>query len=178
MDYSLISEARKFVALGYEVGLTHGKNLIGNFSIDSTMIQRGKGPDEVNGISIILTDIVCVDFDSDLSMDLGWGYDLPSTLKERSPRGFHLFYQLNVSDFSIKESKIKWKPNVDLLTKGKTMRIKNYDEDSSIEDGSKTAQAHVLVAPSSGYRRIYPDVTPAKDQLTMAPDWLQNAIRS
>lgn len=166
MNYQLMIEANKLYDLGYTVGLAQGKSLLGQF------IKGSKSnPDNYDGISIILDDIVCVDFDTDLHMDVGWGNNLPPTLKEKSPRGFHLFYLLPAHALTKRETKVKWKEHVDLLTKGKTMRTPRYGSNNT------TASAHVLMSPSPGYRRIYPDVTPPKDALPLAPDWLIQAIK-
>lgn len=160
MSYTLIAEAKKFTALGYMVGLSSGKSLVGRYH--SGTISDGSW----DGISLILEGLVCVDFDDKLSFDCGYGNDLPTTLKESSPRGYHLFYLLD-NPFTKRESKIKWKPHVDLLTHGKRVKY-----------GRAQAESHVLVYPTPGYSRIYPDDIPSKDQLTMAPQWLEEAIKA
>jgi hypothetical protein len=163
MSYTLIAEAKKFTALGYMVGLTSAKNLVGRYH--SGTVFDGSW----DGISLILEGLICVDFDDKLSFDCGYGNDLPATLKESSPRGFHLFYRKdpNNDPFVRRESKIKWKPHVDLLTHGKRVRY-----------GRAQAEAHALVYPTPGYQRIYPDNVPSKDELTMAPQWLEEAVKA
>jgi len=156
-------EANKLTNLGYEVGLANGKSLVDTF-------RPGVRPTvEFDSISIILSELVCVDFDTHLHMDAGWDKELPPTLKEKSPRGYHLFYQLPSHTLSSRETKVKWKKDIDLLTRGKTMR--------SRYGVTETASAHVLVSPSPGYKRMYPDVTPHHDDLPMAPAWLVEAIK-
>lgn len=165
MNYQLMIEANKLTNLGYEVGLASGKSLVDTFHAGMQAQFLGN----IDAISVILNDLVCVDFDTHMHMDVGWGNDLPYTWKEKSPRGCHLFYRLPYDSLSRRETKVKWKPDVDLLTRGKTMR--------SRYGVSQTASAHVLVAPSPGYRKIYPDATPHHDELPMAPDWLVEAIK-
>lgn len=160
MSYTLIAEAKKFTALGYMVGLSSAKSLVGRYH--SGTVFDGSW----DGISLILEGLVCVDFDDKLSFDCGYGNDLPATFKESSPRGYHLFYRIDGNHIK-RESKIKWKPHVDLLTHGKRVRY-----------GRAQAEAHVLVYPSPGYQRIYPDNPPPKDQLTKAPSWLEEAIKA
>lgn len=157
-------EGTKLLNLGYQVGVAKGKSLVGLY-FSAEDIKRH----EADGISIVLDDIVCVDFDTHLHMDVGWGNELPYTWKEKSPRGYHLFYKLPYEALSMRAPKVKWKKDVDLLTQGKTMYTPYGPREM--------AAAHVLVAPSFGYKRMYPDEAPHKDQLPMAPNWLLEAIK-
>lgn len=160
----LISAAKKYTNLGYTIGLSKDKTLIKTFSGYESDIN-------FDGISIILDGLVCVDIDSS-DIDLGWHY-LPPTLKERSPRGWHLFYRLDLINYSDYEfhSKIKWDrcshSSVDLLVKESIQR--------KTKDG-KLWSAHALVSPSVGYRRVYHDEMPYKNDVAIAPDWLMEAI--
>lgn len=159
--YSLIQEAEKYTSLSYKVGLASGKLLVDLYKSGTTKVSSSW-----DGISLILDGIVCVDFDTDF-YDLGYGYDLPPTLKEKTPRGYHLFYSLK--DPFIIESKINWRPKVDLLVRSK----------KTVKYGAKKVDLlteHVLVAPTPNYVRVYPDITPPRKQLTEAPDWLMEAI--
>ncbi len=158
---ALLLEARRYSKLGYKVGLTLGKSLVDTYQDNVTCSKQW------DGISIILEDIVCVDFDDKMSMDLGYGYDLPPTLKESSPRGWHLFYAAPLGGAK-RVSKIKWKPHVDLLTSGRN-HIRY--------GGSIVVKAHALCSPSDGYKRIYPDNIPERSQLTPAPNWLVDAVK-
>ncbi len=174
MSYNLAGTAHRYVALGYSVGFAKAKTLVSEFRGD---VPHGK----FDGISIILDDLVCVDFDTHLSMDLGWGCDLPPTWKEKTPRGFHLFYllennspnpcdifgEIKLQGSPKRESKIKWKPNVDLLVKGR----------KPVRYGGAIAQAHALCYPTPGYSLIHPDIPPPKDELTPAPSWLLDAVK-
>jgi len=163
MFHSLIHEANRYTQLGYRVGLSKGKSLVAKYVVGMASTTP------FDGISILLSSgLVCVDFDTHHSMDLGWGYHLPPTLKEKSPRGYHLFYQLPAAGpDEIRESKIKWKEHVDLLTEGKRVRY-----------GRSQADAHVLCSPTPGYSRIYPESLPPINQVTMAPSWLVDAIQA
>lgn len=158
MSYQLLIEANRLSNLGYDIGLTKSKDLVGKY-------HEGTKPDSSwDGISLILTEIVCVDFDTHLTMDAGWGNDLPPSWKEKTPRGYHLFYFLPTSSFQ-RISKIKWKPHIDLLTQGKKIKY-----------GSKQFESHALLYPSNGYSRVYPDIPPSKHLLTLAPKWLQKEL--
>lgn len=157
--YALLREAMRLTELGYSVGLSSGKNLVGKYH-PKTIIDGSW-----DGISLILSNLVCVDFDTHLSMDVGWGRDLPPTLKDKTPRGYHLFYLLPSSSTK-RISKIKWQKHVDLLTEGKRVRY-----------GRTQADAHALCYPTPGYQRMYPEEVPTMSQLTLAPKWLQDEIR-
>lgn len=157
--YSLVLEARRFTSLGYQVGLTAGKTLVCQYATSLVM------PTNITGISILLKNIVCVDFDTDF-FDLGYERDLPTTLKEKTPRGWHLFYDLPTTVKG--SSQINFKPNVDLLVEG-AKKTKYRGDD--------TFAAHALCYPTPGYQRVYPDAMPHRDQLTTAPKWIQEEIK-
>lgn len=164
----LMQEVRQYASLGYTVGLARGKDLT----------RYRPAPESIgmdwDGISIIMDGVVCVDFDTPF-ITLGEEYPLPPTLKEKSNRGLHLFYRVPTG--FVGEAKIHWKENIDLLVAGKKKVIYNASgiskSDILVE---RVWGQHVLVSPSKGYTRVYPDVTPAKDKLTLAPTWLMDAI--
>lgn len=164
----LMQEVLNYQRLGYSVGLARGKDLT----------RYRPAPESVgsdwDGISIIMDGVMCVDFDTHF-INLDSGYTLPPTWKEKSNRGMHLFYRL--PNGFVGESKIHWKENIDLLVAGKKKVIYNASgiskSDILVE---RVWGQHVLVSPSKGYTRVYPDVTPAKDKLTLAPTWLMDAI--
>ncbi len=177
MQTTLLVHAARYASLGYEVGFTLGKTLVGKYiqpkpvmTIFGPIMTQTKVevPDQWDGISIILDGVVCVDFDQDF-VDVGWGRPLPPTLKEKSPRGYHLFYQLPSNGIYCLEPKVKWRPHVDLLSKGTSKKATKYGKKSHWE-------GHVLCSPTPGYSRIYPDDCPHKDKLTVAPDWLLDEL--
>jgi hypothetical protein len=130
--------------------------------------QKVETPEKWDGISLIMDEIVCLDFDQGF-VDLGWGRPLPPTLKEKSPRGYHLFYRLQ-SVIAPMHPKIKFQPGVDLLCKdaGEPQKKAKYGKkpDGGLWGG------HVLCSPTPGYKRIYPDELPPANQIAIAPDWL------
>lgn len=169
----LLCEAIRYKGLGYSIALTKGKSVVTEF----IELDYLAGNEDFDGISFLLEGIACVDFDDILSFDVGWRRELPPTLKERSPRGYHLFYlipwRLGNSKMS---SKIKWLPHVDLLTNvGDTTKVM-YNKGQGKEH-SQDWGGHVLVSPSNGYRRIWPDEIPKRDLLTPAPEWLREELR-
>lgn len=173
LQTSLLVEAGRYSSLGYRVGYALGKSLVGPFEEVQSVptfwgpmqqTQRTKAPDEWDGISLLLDGLVCVDFDTP-DFDVGWGRPLPSTLKEKSPRGHHLFYRL--PDGVNYDAKIKWQPHIDLLVRSADTKIKKKYGKSGDTWGN-----HVICHPTPGYKRIWPDVLPNKNQLTMAPDWI------
>jgi hypothetical protein len=176
---SLLVQAAKLNSLGYIVGLAKGKALAKFFETESNpyAVQRSNEGDW-DGLSIVLEGIACVDFDV-LDMDLGWHF-LPPTWKERSPRGYHLFYRIPPERGPSKMApKIKWRPDVDLLIKGQVSARAPRAYGGMHGASHKTDTpffGHVLVSPSDGYKRIWPDEVPARDKLTAAPDWLCEAL--
>ena len=125
----------------------------------------------------VLEGIACVDFDV-LDMDLGWHF-LPPTWKERSPRGYHLFYRIPPERGPSKMApKIKWRPDVDLLIKGQvSARAPRAYGGGANHKTDTPFFGHVLVSPSDGYKRIWPDAgVPERDKLTTAPEWLCEAL--
>ena len=177
MSQQLLNEAKKYSNLGYKVGIANGKALVDTYS-------EARVPTITwDGISIILDDLVCVDFDSNHSMDCGYGNDLPPTWKEKTPRGVHLFYLLPVSfSLTTRAPKIKWKPDIDLLVKGNRADKKpvRYGFVSNAVIAADLASnvfcEHVICSPTPGYTRVYPDNTPSINQLTIAPNWLLEAV--
>jgi hypothetical protein len=169
---SLLAYAAKLNNLDYTIGLAKGKDLFGMYH--PSQIVEG----DWDGISIILDGIACVDFDM-LDMDLGWHF-LPPTWKERSPRGWHLFYRVPSGEGMSKMSpKIKWRPDVDLLIKGEVgpKAPRAYGGKSNHKTG-KPFFGHVVISPTDGYKHIWPDSgVPEKYKLTDAPDWLCEALR-
>lgn len=179
LQSTLLVEAARLCSLGYKVGFAHNKKFISEYEREET-VQAIFGPyntivrgaptngEEWDGISIIPEGVVCVDFDTP-DFDVGWGRPLPPTLKERTPRGYHLYYSLPTGDF-IYEPKIKFTKNVDLLVKG---RIKKRYGGRKEE----TWGNHVVCHPTPGYKRIWPDTVPHVDDLPRAPDWIIELIQ-
>ena len=162
---TLLQAADLYLSLGYQVGLSKGKVFIEKYRNNSFSI-----PSDFDGLSLIPIDFVVVDIDNN---NLDIGEFLPATLKDKTPRGYHLFYNLPTN---FKGScKIKWKPHVDLLLQTivspKKVKYRNEDDTQSVWSD------HVLITPTKGYQRIYPDDMPAKNKLTMAPDWLLDELR-
>src|SRR5574338_361020 len=139
----LLRDAQKYSALGYKVGLAKGKVLLREYIPDTASWYGGSmpadnGDADFDGISIIPDGIVCVDIDIP---DFGVVYEeLPVTFKERTPRGWHLWYGLpsdvvvtqGDDEFSLAvqstlpwKSKIAWRKHVDLLTKGAPNNLKS-----------------------------------------------------
>jgi hypothetical protein len=153
----LLEAAARYWHLGYQIGATSSKVLIA--SDYRSLYTRSKKWD---GISIVLDGIVCVDFDRFLNLD---EYELPATLKERSPRGLHFFYRL--PEGFAGTSKIAWRKNVDILTK----------QNRSIDYGPyQKFKGHVLCSPSKGYSRLSSSRTPKKADLPIAPQWILDAM--
>jgi hypothetical protein len=161
MQLSLLEAAKKYSSLGYKIGICTNKVL------DKQFVSSSHYDGDWNAISIILDGIVCVDFDTP-SMDIG--EFLPPTLKEKSPRGYHLFYRLPKNAFA--DPKIHWKKNVDLLVQNKNSKnTVKYGATANVDFGG-----HVLCSPSPGYTRVYPEDTPSKDKIEPAPAWLITAL--
>ena len=153
----LINAAEHYMRLGYQVGVTKKKVLIDEHF--SRHIPR----DTWDGITIILDGLVCVDMDCFTNL----GVELPPTLKERSPRGLHFFYRLPIGRRRV--SKIRWQKNVDLLTRTPKSKL--------LYGSKREFEGHVLCSPSKGYSRLYPNTTPYRNLLPMAPNWLLDAMR-
>jgi hypothetical protein len=121
---TLLVWAQRYHDLGYKMGLASGKELIHTY--EPTVMATGwmgmqypvakEQPDDWDNLSIILDGLVCVDLDVPHFDVLPW-HPLPPTLKEKSPRGWHLYYRLPDGVVPT-DPKISWKPHVDLLVKG------------------------------------------------------------
>lgn len=155
----LLDSANQYMKLGYQIGLCEKKSLKYEWWL------AGDPPNQWDSISIILDGLVCVDLDKFTSLDKK--YELPATLKERSPRGLHYFYRLPRRFEAT--SKIGWKKHIDLLTKDsvKTLYGKKPNE---------LWQGHVLCSPSRGYSRLSAKTTPTKNMLPVAPQWVIDAL--
>lgn len=168
MEARLLLEAARYASLGYKVGLAGGKAFLAPYRPGTKTLGAN-----VDGISVIMDRIVCVDFDCDFK-DLGWRRDLPYTWKEKTRRGWHLFYRLPaVGKFT---SRVHWQEDVDLLTcdHPTSKRRTRYQSD----DGDEQPWGqHVIVSPTPGYRRVWPDSVPAKHELTEAPSWLLEQLQ-
>jgi hypothetical protein len=193
----LIRDAQKYSDLGYKVGFAKGKNFVQEYQPDTAVMtfwgpiktKNENHPEDFDGISIIPDELVCVDIDIP---DFGVVYEeLPPTWKERTPRGWHLWYRLpmTIAATALWEPKIKWRPHVDLLTKGKPAPNKKksrYGGGGSVTvtgmgqvlttSGPDHWGEHVLCSGTTGYQRVWPDEIPARDSLPQAPQWLQDAL--
>jgi hypothetical protein len=185
----LLRDAKKYIDLGYRVGLCKGKAFLQEYKQEVTMTFWGplnKDPEidiDFDGISIIPDELACVDIDIP---DFGVVYEaLPITWKERTPRGWHLWYRLpmTIAATALWEPKIKWRPHVDLLTKGRPKpgkKATRYGK-AVVIDGAIVGTAdhwgeHVLCSGTTGYQLVWPDAVPARDKLPEAPQWLQDAL--
>lgn len=187
----LLRDAQKYSDLGYKVGIAKGKTFLQEYQPDevvsswfgiSNKVQK-EHPTDFDGISIIPDELACVDIDIP---DFGVVYEeLPVTWKERTPRGWHLWYRLplTIAATALWEPKIKWRPHVDLLTKGKPKPGKKASRYNTATVTGNTITAgpdhwgeHVLCSGTTGYQLVWPDAVPAKDKLTLAPQWLQDAL--
>src|SRR5271157_2167785 len=117
----LLSTAAGYSNLGYRVGFCKGKAYLGEYQPPSMSMWGPvavEQPTGFDGISIIPDGIVCVDIDIN---DFGVVYEgLPPSLKERTPRGWHVFYRLPIAEMVHGRTftpKIKWREHVDLLCK-------------------------------------------------------------
>lgn len=173
---ALLSVAQKYHDLGYKVGLSSGKELVAPYE-PTTMAMGWFGvmypvpkeqPTNWDSLSIILDELVCVDLDVPHFDVLEWN-PCPPTLKERTPRGWHLYYRLPIVS-SLLEPKIKWKPHVDILVKGSTKKTVRYGKKDAPFGG------HVVCAPTTGYVRIYPDEHPQLNKVPVAPLWIMDAL--
>jgi hypothetical protein len=186
----LLRDAQKYADLGYRVGLCKAKTFVAEYQPDEVVsgwfgaVKTQKDqPTDFDGISIIPDELVCVDIDIP---DFGVVYEeLPVTWKERSPRGWHLWYRLpmTIAATALWEPKIKWRPHVDLLTKGKpkpSKKATRYGK-AVVIDGAIVGTVdhwgeHVLCSGTTGYQLVWPDAVPARDKLPEAPQWLQDAL--
>lgn len=182
----LLSRAEQYCQLGYKVGLALGKKFLVEYSKPPSSIwnlpDSIKTPDHFDGISLMLSNLICVDFDTP-DLNVGYHY-LPPTLKERTPHGYHLFYLIaGFARFNKMSPKIKWQPNVDLLVNESAEAEGLFDDKvKTVYEGRKDEKqdhpfgSHALISPTNGYTRIYPDDLPVVNSLTVAPDWLIEAV--
>lgn len=190
----LLRDAQKYSDLGYKVGLAKGKTFLRLYKPDEgiggwfgmvTKVPADNG-DDFDGISLVPEGIVCVDIDIP---DFGVVWEeLPPTFKERTPRGWHLWYLLP-STIMLDEStvslplwspKIKWRKHVDLLTMGipsVSNKVAFKSRYKSTTGGPDHWGEHVLCSGTTGYQRVWPDEVPERDKLTLAPQWLQDALQ-
>lgn len=173
----LLQAAANYSNLGYKVGFTNGKSFVGEYQppiLDMFGGRQTEHPTNFNGISIIPDGIVCVDIDVP---DFGviWDGALPPTWKERSPRGWHLFYRIHDDMKHSASPKIGWRDHVDLLVKDrrKKKRPSRYADES---DSNAVWGEHVLSSPTQGYTLVYPDKVPALNDLPAAPIWILDAL--
>lgn len=183
----LLQAAERYTNLGYQIGFAKGKEFLGVYQ-PAVVTSAGwwgmpiktevDAPDDFNAISLIPNGVVCVDIDEP---DFGLVWEpLPPTWKERTPRGWHLFYYLDPEDRDKCNPKINWRPHVDLLTVRGVPSAANEEQRVVYgrKPSSKTTTAspiwggHVLISRSDGYTLVYPDQVPPLAQLTPAPDWL------
>lgn len=165
----LVQSARRLDSLGWEVGFAKGKgpafHLNDVLSRDDRQIAQMK----FDGISIILDDnLIVVDIDA-MTWSLPPYCVLPPTLKERSKRGIHLFYDCPKG---IGTTKIKWAPNVDILC---AEMLDEYDDGYGY--GQSDWGQHVICSPTDGYSLIWPEEFPRREDIARAPDWLVAATR-
>lgn len=161
---SLIKQAIAIQDLGWIIGCVKKKTLL-----STGAWYNNYGRDEWDGISVCIdTNLVVVDIDyKDGEEDLFQrGYYLPPTLKERSPKGVHLYYNLPKLSSTNKKSIIKWRPKVDLLTSCGTYA--KY----------KDRTPHVVCSPTPGYELVWPNNWPHRNSpvVATAPDWVVDAV--
>lgn len=182
----LLRDAQQYLDLGYRVGLCKGKSFVREYKESSDFFGNRYSQIEADfdGISIIPHEIVCVDIDIP---DFGVVWEeLPPTWKERSPRGWHLWYRLPLVIGEPWLPQIKWRPHVDLLVKAgrkaaevkfRSVYGKRVQEESEEDEPIGTQWGeHVLCSGTTGYTRVWPDKIPPRDQLPLAPQWLQDAL--
>jgi hypothetical protein len=158
--------------LGWRVGLARK---------DKTLLRElaGARDKHIGGdwdaLSIIMDErLVVVDFDK-RTWKIPAHCHLPPTLRERSRRGWHLFYTLPEGSY---RCRIKRWPDVDLLVRevreeAEAPTTRYYDS------GAGTFNpwvSHVLCSPSDGYELVWPDALPARAELTQAPPWLVDEV--
>ena len=160
---NLTEEAHKLNCLGWSTNFTKEKGIV----FDTA---------EATGISITVDpNLVVVDIDS-TRWELPWGCILPPTMKERSPRGWHLFYNTEIP----LGTQIKKWPNIDLLG-----GLENYSspqfyaQDKGKKDNRDFPpwERHVLCSPTPGYSLVCPDKFPNRKEITQAPSWLVEAAK-
>lgn len=174
-QHALLAAAAHYHKKGYSVGLAKGKAFVEQFLPSDPHRMQTNASMQFDGISVIPDGIVCVDFDEP---DFGLiDEPLPPTWKERTRRGWHLFYRLPVTTVIKKRgsAKIAWRKHVDLLVKT------DSDEEKVVTYGrgaqnDEPWMRHVLVSPTEGYQLIWPEEVPTKQELTEAPDWIIDAI--
>lgn len=192
LQRTLISKAGEYVRLGYKIGYSRKKEFLGEYKPPpqvmgwfGAVVSQGdvEAPEDFDGISVIPEDFVCVDIDIN---DFGviWDGALPPTWKERTPRGWHLFYNLPAPIYAMgqrctpeRTTKIKWREHVDLLLKGPPAKNKKKSLYGSMRDDGSPWGEHVIISPTPGYMRIWPEESCLpKDKLAMAPTWLVDAL--
>lgn len=179
----LLRAANQYHSLGYKVGFCKGKAYLGQYEPPDMSwfgAYQKETPEGFDGISLIPEGMVCVDIDiNDFSVI--WE-PLPPTLKERTPRGWHLFYRIHDDMRFSAQPKIKWRPHVDLLVKPgvnpQVIKKRSRYHDPDNDDDSKDSPwgEHVLISPTTGYSRIWPDQIPTYDSLPVAPRWLLDVL--
>lgn len=186
----LLQAAQRYTDLGYKIGYAKGKEFLGPYNpppiiqgwFGMQVMGEVEAPDGFNAISLIPDGVVCVDLDEP---DFGLVWEpLPPTWKEKTPRGWHLFYYLDPEVRDKVKPIIKWRPHVDLLTRPPGFGQEDPFKVVSVAYGKKRPTAsvqttatpvwggHVLISRSDGYTLVYPDQVPPLSQLTPAPDWL------
>lgn|SRR5512135_2543394 len=185
----LLQSAQRYTDLGYKIGLAKGKEFLGLYQPDSVVsgwfgmpikTQQEQPSTDFNAISLIPDGVVCVDFDEP---DFGLVWEpLPPTWKERTPRGWHLFYYLDPEVRDQVKPKVKWRASVDLLVvPGKDIEPDTMKSEQLLRYNRKktpdqpnggTWARHVLISRSDGYKLVWPDEVPPLSKLTPAPDWL------
>ena len=172
----LLNHGVQMRKLGWRVGLARSNKTLLCELIGARNLYIGKDWDS---LSIIMDEqLVVVDIDA-LTYEIPYGYDLPPTLKERSRRGTHLFYQLPKGDYACR---IKRWTNVDLLVREEKDEASEYIVYNEKEDGEKTIRhpwvSHVLCSPSTNYSLVWPDALPHRNEITQAPEWLIKEVTS
>ena len=176
----LLRDAEKYSDLGYKVAFCKGKEYLGPYEpnvmvptiFGPVATKSSEFPEGFDGISLIPDGMVCVDIDiNDFSM-IHEG--LPPTLKEKTPRGWHLFYRIH--DDTKASAKIKWREHVDLLVKDNRPSPKKKTPYGGKKDNGSPWGEHVIISPTVGYKRIWPDEVPNFNDLVDAPRWLLDVL--
>jgi hypothetical protein len=127
-------------------------------------------------ISIMMDDtLLVVDIDART-----WPQSLvfPPTLKERTRKGWHLYYDL--PEGGNYKCRIKHWENVDLLIREDTTSPETATQYPTFyEDGEEWNPwvSHVLCHPSDNYTLVYPDQWLPRKEITAAPEWLVKEVR-